>query len=82
MNSRLLLGRALHKDNMRIVRRVAASFIKFLFAFFRELGALFPVFIIFIIIFSLGMAYADYTFIKSLSELTSRGSELNSLCGF
>jgi hypothetical protein len=82
MNSRFLLGRALHKGDMRIVRRVAASFIKFLIAFLRELGAFFPVYIIFIIVFSLGMAYADYTFIKSLSELSSRGSELNSLCGY
>lgn len=82
MNSRFLLGRSLHMGNMRIVRSVAASFFKFLSAFLIELGALVPPFLIFIIIFSAGMGYADYTFVKSLSELSSRGSELNSLCGF
>ena len=82
MNSRFLLGRSLHMGNMRIVRSVAASFIKFLFAFLRELGALVPVFIIFILIFTLGMAYADYTFVKSLSGLTGCGSELNNLATF
>lgn len=82
MNSRFLLGRALHKDNMRIVRRVAASFIKFIFTFLIRLGELSPVLVIFTVVFTMGMAYADYTFIKSLSELSSRGSELNSLCGY
>lgn len=82
MNSRFLLGRALHKDNMRIVRRVAASFFKFFFAFLRELGALVPPFIVFILIFTLGMAYADYTFVKSFSEHTGCGSELNNLATF
>lgn len=77
MNSRSLLGRALHMGNMRIVRSVATSFIKFLFAFLRELGALVPVFLIFILIFTLGMAYADYTWVNQFSELTSRSSELN-----
>lgn len=77
MNSRSLLGRSLHMGNMRIVRSVAASFLKFLLAFLCQFGAVAPVFLIFIIVFTLGMAYADYTFINQLSELTSRSSELN-----
>lgn len=66
-------------DNMRIVRSVAASFFKFVFLALRLLGAIAPAVLIFVVIFSFGMAYADYTLITSLSELTSRGSELN-LC--
>lgn len=77
MNSRFLLGRSLHMGNMRIVRSVAASFIKFIFTLLIRLGELSPALVIFAVVFTMGMAYADYTFINQLSELTSRSSELN-----
>ena len=66
MNNRLLLGRSLFMDNMRIVRRVAASFIKFLLMFLRELGALFPAYVIFLAIFYFGFFYAKYIHFLSL----------------
>jgi len=79
MNNLLLLGRSLHMNNMRIVRSVATSFFKFLFMLLREIGAFTPALIVFVTIFSLGMFYSDYHWVSSLSELKSRGSELN-LC--
>lgn len=58
MNNRLLLGRSLRIDNMRIVRSVAAFLFEFTFIFLRELGVLslfacfifFPCFLLVIVI--------------------------------
>jgi hypothetical protein len=82
MNSRSPIGRALHMGYMRIVRSVAASFLNFFLLFLREVGILAPVFIVFIVVFTLGMFYADHEWLLYLSELTSRGSELNQCAAF